>query len=209
LSVSRDAGRRWSTPLMIGAPGVKEAALPRLVAGARGQVAVAYYGSLNSPGVPFPPPCPSSIATDCPEYENETWNMYITETFNALDRHPLFWSASINDPTEPTWYGCSPSELGVVRLDESAPFISGGGYTGGCFPGRGGGVTINSRQDYFGMDLASDRTPWIGFGQACPNGLPVPDNPNCSDTLRGSPTDALWGLVGRLVRVEREHVHED
>jgi len=45
LSVSRDGGHRWSAPMMIGAPGVNEAAIPKLVAGKRGQVAVAYYGS--------------------------------------------------------------------------------------------------------------------------------------------------------------------
>ena len=57
LSVSRDHGLHWSTPLMIGAPGVNEAAEPQLAVGKTGQVAVTYYGSANSPGKPFPPLC--------------------------------------------------------------------------------------------------------------------------------------------------------
>jgi len=208
LALSRAHGLRWSTPLMIGAPGVNEAAIPRLVTGVRGQVAVAYFGSQNSPGVPFPPPCPG-FATNCTAYQNVTWNTYITESFNALDRQPLFWSAALADPSRPTWYGCSPSSLGVIRLDESVPFHSGPGFTGGCAPTTGG-VTVGGRQDYFGMDMAPDNTPWVGFGQACPRGLPIPGNSSCPRTLTGVPADGSWGLVGRLVqfRGEAEH-HED
>jgi hypothetical protein len=201
LSVSQDKGLHWSKPLMIGAPGLNEAALPRLMAGVEGQVAVAYYGSHNSPGAPFPPPCPGSNVTACPAYKDETWNLYITETFNALDPKPLFWSAPINSPAQPAWYGCSPSSLGVIRLDESSPFVSGGGYTGGCVP-YVGGITLGGRQDYFGMDLGPDNTPWVGFSQGCPNGQPVIGNPNCPGTLAGLPADGAWGLVGRLVRLK-------
>jgi hypothetical protein len=204
LSLSSDQGSSWSRPLMVGAPGVNEAALPRLVAGAAGQVAIAYYGSKNSPGAPFPPPCPTGIATSCPAWQNVTWNMYITETFNAFGNNPLFWSASINNPAQPAWYGCSASELGVVRLTEGTPYVSSPGFTGGCYPTSPGGNVAGGREDFFGMDMAPDNTPWIGFGQACPNGLPVSGNANCPSTLTGAPGDALWGLAGRLVRTKRE-----
>jgi hypothetical protein len=216
LAISRDGGLNWSTPLMIGAPGVNEAALPRLVTGARGQVAVAYFGSTNSPGAAFPPPCTDSVATGCPVWQNVTWNTYITETFNALHRQPLFWSATLNGPAQPTWYGCSASSLGVIRLDESNPFQSGPGFTGGCSPGIAGSEegaagsevgtanTAMGRQDYIGMDMAPGNTPWVGFGQACPLGLPVPSNPRCPSTLTGGPSDASWGVAGRLVHVQGE-----
>ena len=205
LAVSRDGGLRWSEPMMIGAPGVNEAALPRLVTGPRGQVAIGYFGSTNSPGAPFPAPCtaypqaPTEPATACPAWSNVTWNSYITETFNALHRQPLFWSASLNDPAQPTWYGCSASSLGVIRLDESAPFKVGpdSDWTGGCGPGP----NASGRQDYIAMNMAPDNTPWVGLGQACPGGLPVPGNPRCPSTLKGDPSDASWGVVGRLVRV--------
>jgi hypothetical protein len=207
LAISRDGGLRWGTPLGIGAPGVNEAAIPRLVTGVRGQVAVAYFGSTNSPGAPFPPPCTDSVATSCPAWQNVTWNTYITETFNALHQQPLFWSATLNDPNQPTWYGCSASSLGVIRLDESNPFKSGPGFTGGCSPGIDGNAmgtanTERGRQDYIGMDMAPDNTPSVGFGQACPLGLPVPGNPRCPSTLTGDPSDVSWGVVGRLVHAD-------
>lgn len=63
LAIYRDEALHWSAPLMIAAPGVNEAAEPQLVAGAAGQVAVSYYGSKNSPGLPFPPPCTSASST--------------------------------------------------------------------------------------------------------------------------------------------------
>jgi hypothetical protein len=188
LAISRDRGLHWSMPLMIGAPGVNEAAEPLLVAGARGQVAVTYYGSKNSPGVPFPPPCtgPSVL---CPGYEHETWDTYITETFNGLRRHPLFWSATLNDPTQPTWYGVTPLSMRVAN-----------GFSGGSSAGTVGGPALSGRMDYYGMTLAPTNTPWVGFVQECPFGLPVPGNPNCPSTLTGAPTDGLFGMVGRLVR---------
>ena len=101
LVVSLDHGSHWNAPSMIAAPGVNEAALPQLVAGATGQVAIAYYGSKNSPGRPFPPAC-SGDSLNCPGYERETWSTYITETWNALDQQPVFWSATLNPPAQPT-----------------------------------------------------------------------------------------------------------
>ena len=197
LSISRDGGLRWSTPLMIGAPGVKEAALPRLVSGARGQVAVAYFGSTNSPGAPFPPPCADSVATDCPAWANVTWNTYITETFNALAKQPLFWSAPLNNPAQPTWYGCSASSIGVITTTGFNTT-----FFGGCSPTTAlEGEALGGREDYFGMDMATNDTPWVGFGQACPHGLPVAGNPHCPSTLTGQNIDATWAMAGSLVRV--------
>jgi len=192
LAISRDRGLHWGTPLMIAAPGVKEAALPGLVAGKRGQVAITYYGSKNAP-LPFPPSC-NGLSTACPGYEHETWNTYITETGNALARQPLFLSATLNDPAQPTWYGCSPSAVGLGMP---------GSTTCTAFPSSSG-PSLGGRVDYYGATLAPDGTPWVGFVQECPNGLPVPGNPNCPGTLTGTGPDSLWGLVGRLVHVRGE-----
>jgi hypothetical protein len=209
LAISRDHGLHWGTPLNIGAPGVNEAALPYLVTGTQGQVAITYYGSKNAP-LPFPPVCyprpllrpawetdvtpaippqmtPSST---CPGYEQEKWDTYVTESWNVLESQPLFWSATLNDPAQPTWYGCSPSEMGVVRMDED--FNAGPGQFRGCSPAV-------SRFDYYGATIARDGTVWVGFAQECPFGRPVPGNPNCPSTLTGTAPDGLWGLVGRLV----------
>ena len=203
LAISRDGGLHWSKPLMIAAPGVNEAAIPQLVVGATGQVAVAYYGSKNAP-VPFPPDCIVGSSTfpnlsgngviytllqdgpssSCPGYEKETWDTYITETWNALDQQPLFWSATLNDPDKPTWYGATPSSMRVP-----------GGFAGGHNAGTGLNV------DYFALTMTPDNTAWVGFVQECPLGLPVAGNPNCPSTLTGARSDGLFGMVGRLLRV--------
>jgi hypothetical protein len=190
LAISRDRGLHWSTPLMIAAPGVNEAFEPELVAGATGQVAVTYYGSKNAP-VPFPGctytvsfflPGYGFVSATCPGYEDETWNTYVTETFNALAEEPLFWSATLNDPAQPTFFGETPA---AMRMD--------GGW----------GNLVNSAgahgYDYYGMTMAPDNTPWVGFFQACPDGHPIAGNPIC-DQAAGGPNDGLFGMVGRLLR---------
>ena len=205
LAVSRDGGSQWSKPMMIAPPGVREAALPTLVSDGDGHVAMAYYGSTNAP-LPFPPVCGVSKQGDkaplpnpafgCPGYEKERWNLYMTETRNAASPQPLFWSASLNDPAQPLWYGCSPSQIGVARL--KGDFTRGAGFQIGCSPALGG-PTGGGRQDYFGIAMAPDGTAWVGFGQACPDGRPVSGNPNCPGTLTGDPVDSLWGMVGRFI----------
>jgi len=212
LATSRDHGMHWGTPLMIGAPGINEAALAQLVAGASGQVAVAYYGSKNAT-IPFPANCfpitpgprnraatpaaaPQARAPvptpSCPGSENELWDTYVTESWNALDAQPLFWSAAMNAPSEPTWYGCSPMYTGVTRWDEN--FTAGPGFTRGCYPG----LTL----DYFGAAMSPDNTPWIGFAQACPIGKTLPGSPNANCPSPASGQGGLFALIGRLVARE-------
>jgi len=181
---------------MIAAPGVTETAVPQLVAGARGQVAVAYYGSRNAP-LPFPTPC-AGFSLGCPGYENETWSTYVTETWNGLETHPLFWSATLNDPSHPTWYGVSPSAMRVGEtVYEGGAF--GGGVASGDFASVGG-PSFSGRMDYFGAAMAPDDTAWVGFIQQCPNGRRLDGNPNCPSNLQGTAPDAAFGMVGRLVR---------
>lgn len=195
LAVSRDQGQHWTKPLMIGSPGVKEAFEPQLVAGATGQVAVTYYGSKNPP-VPFPSlNCKSTLAPflpgyqyvseSCPGYTHETWNTYITESFNGVDNHPLFWSATLNNPADPTWFGESPAAM-RVGYGEWGALVNTAGAGGFNF-------------DYYGMTMAPDDTPWVGYPQACPSGEPIPGNPTCANAS-GGPFDGGWGVLGRLVR---------
>ncbi|MFN2525516.1 MAG: sialidase family protein [Actinomycetota bacterium] len=128
LAVSTDEGETWSKPLMVGPPGIVESTLPKIDVGASGKIAVAYYGSSNSPGKPFPqsddcrpdpvycfrqlfflnPPDPES-------YEKTTWNAYLTVTANALAKKPTFYSGAINDPADPFVRGtCGPIRCKAV-----------------------------------------------------------------------------------------------
>jgi hypothetical protein len=122
LAESRDEGKTWGKPMMVGVPGLKEAALPHLDAGGVGKVAIVYYGSTNSPGPPFPEAddCKPDIVgcfsklfflnpPDPKSYRDVTWNGYMTVTANALDKRPVFYTASVNDPSDPMVRGtCGP-----------------------------------------------------------------------------------------------------
>jgi len=178
---------------MIAAPGVNETAVPQLVAGKTGQVAVAYYGSKNSPGRPFPPPCTGVATVDCSGYETETWDAYITETWNALGKQPIFWSASLNDPADPVWYGYTPTAL---RVNTATGVTYAGNLGAYPAPNRSGNL------DYFGMTMAPDYTAWAAFSQECPFGQPR-GNRSCSEA-NGGQLDGQFLLVGRLIDAQGE-----
>lgn len=91
LTMSRDHGQTWSTPLMVAAPGVQEVRRIAITAGAPGHIAIAYPGSTDG-GAHF--------------------DGYITESRNALDPQPVFWSASINDPAQPLIDLADPETFG-------------------------------------------------------------------------------------------------
>lgn len=80
LTVSRDRGQSWSTPLMVAAPGVQQVRRTAIAAAAAGHVVIAYPGSTD---------------------DGAHFDGYITESRNALDAEPMFWSASVNDPAHP------------------------------------------------------------------------------------------------------------
>jgi hypothetical protein len=125
---------------MVGAPGVNETNLPSLDVGGVGKVAMAYMGTENSPGQPFPaaPECTALMACpDPPEYKNTTWNGYMTITANAFDNDPIFYSGTINDPKD--------------------PFIR-----GSCGPGR-----CKAVYDFIDMVIGPDGTPWGAFVDGC------------------------------------------
>jgi hypothetical protein len=198
LAISRDGAQHWETPLMIAAPGVNETAEPQLVSGKRGQVAVAYYGSKNSPGIPIPEACSGAVSTQCPGFEHETWNTYITESWDALSKNPVFWSAPLNDPRNPTWYGLTPSAM-RISTPTGIQYVEGG--VG--FPG------FTANIDYFGMTMAPDDTAWVAFDQECVLGQNLfAGNPNCSFAAGGI-HDGLFGLAGRLVRAQGKDEDDD
>lgn len=131
LAYSRNGGKKWSKPLMIGRPGVKEANFPTLDAVAPGKVAIAYMGSKNSPYPRCKQECESS------DYGPVTWNAYITMTANLFSRNPVFYTGTINHPTNP------------IKRQR-------------CGPGRCGRVF-----DFIDVEIGPDGTPWAAFVDAC------------------------------------------
>lgn len=100
LSISRDGGKTWGDPMMIGPPGVRETLLPGIAIGKAGKIVVHYMGSTNSAW---------NGKEITGSYEDTTWNAYMTMSVNALGKNPVFYSASINDLREPLWIGeCGP-----------------------------------------------------------------------------------------------------
>jgi hypothetical protein len=118
LAVSKDQGLTWNGPLMIGMPAhspdpaVTEAS-PRAQVSARGpgHIAVSYYG--------YPTGSPST-----------TLNGYLTESFNAADAQPLFYSARVNDTAHPLYFpvksGALPRNdyLGVTIAPDGTPWTA-------------------------------------------------------------------------------------
>lgn len=113
LVISRDDGKTWSKPMMVAPPGVNDANLPSLdVSSAPGKLALAYYGSENSPY--------ERCEKDCEDkaYAKTTWNGYMTISANALDKNPTFYSSTVNDKRDPLKrQRCGPGRCGTVLYD--------------------------------------------------------------------------------------------
>ena len=107
LVVSKNEGKTWSKPIMVGAPGLREANLPAMDLGAEGKIAFVYMGSENSP---FRPNQDSD-----PDYRKTTWNGYMTVTANALDKNPLFYTGTVNNKKDPLIRNdCGPGRCRAV-----------------------------------------------------------------------------------------------
>lgn len=105
LVTSRDGGKSWTAPMMVGAPGVKEANLVTIDVGSPGRVALAYMGSTDSPGPPW----------DFSKYQSVTWNGYITESVSVLSKRPRFYTGMANPSKQPLHRGaCGPRRCGMV-----------------------------------------------------------------------------------------------
>ncbi len=119
LAISRNGGKTWTKAMMIGPPGLKEANLPSIDVGRPGHVALAYMGSENSPGGPFDDDFGECTAIGaCPEpnkYKKVTWNGYMMESHNALDKKPVFYSGTVNHKSDPLIRGtCGPGRCKAV-----------------------------------------------------------------------------------------------
>ena len=100
LSTSRNGGKSWSEPLMIAAPGVREASLPSLDTGPGGRVVVAYMGSEHPPR--------SAPA-------EKSWHGYLTSSWDGASRAPHFLSVRVGSADDPLLRGpCEQTKCGPV-----------------------------------------------------------------------------------------------
>jgi hypothetical protein len=79
LSISRDHGRSWSAPVVVGPPGLTDAELTAVTAQGVGQLAISYLGNMD--GSPL-------------------LDGWLSETADALAPHALWLAASLNDPRQ-------------------------------------------------------------------------------------------------------------
>jgi hypothetical protein len=125
LVVSTNGGKKWSKPVMVGPPGLKEANLPAMDLGSVGKVAFVYMGSENSPYRPG--------SDEQGDYKNTTWNGYMGITANALDKDPLFYTSTVNDKKDPLVRDtCGPGRCRAV-YDFIDVVVDRGGQTWAAF----------------------------------------------------------------------------
>jgi len=145
LAISRDHAQTWSAPLMVAAPGLENVEKPAIAAGAAGRVAITYYAS-KEPGASL-------------------LSAYITQTADALDSQPLFYSGAINDPAAPIFhdYGLT---LGRPRTD----------FVGGAYNSPGAtfwaGVVKQLGPPANGAIPTTGYVGTLRFSSLTPTGLP-------------------------------------
>ena len=89
LSISRDHGTTWSTPLMIAPPGVQEVNFPTITAGDSGRIAITF---------------PGTTVSDRGD-KTRPWDTYVVISTNALDSDPTFVSNIANPAGDPIHRG--------------------------------------------------------------------------------------------------------
>lgn len=113
LAVSKDGGATWNGPLDITPPGVSEGSPHAQVAAdpnQPGHIAVAYYGYTGS--------------------DSSTMNGYLTESFDATDANPTFYTSELNDPGQPLYFPVKSGNLprndylGVTIAPDGTPWTA-------------------------------------------------------------------------------------
>ncbi|HEY3103561.1 MAG TPA: sialidase family protein, partial [Pyrinomonadaceae bacterium] len=96
LSISRDHGKTWSAPRMLGPPGVYEVNFPTIAAGDPGKIALTFPGTtVNDQSDPSRP-----------------WNSYVVISTDALSSDPTFVSNISNPANDPVYRGACLGRCG-------------------------------------------------------------------------------------------------
>jgi hypothetical protein len=146
LEISHDHAMTWSKPMMVAMPGLHQVQRPAFKAGAPGHVGIAYYASTD----------PGAFMV----------SGYITQTEDALDPDPLFYSAAINDPAVPIYH-----DYGLASDSPRIDFI-GGSYDGAGTTFWGGIVKQFGPPDANGDIVTSGYVARLSFAPSTPERLP-------------------------------------
>lgn len=142
LSVSRDSGERWSSPVRVEAPGVTAANFQEIVAGAPGQIAFLYIGTS----------VPGGFRADPAAYQDARWNAYVGFSLDALSARPVFATATVNPPSDPLRRGDCAHRCWVDR-----------GFTGR-------GEARDGMYDFLDIDLSpATGDVWVSLVDLCNN----------------------------------------
>ena len=107
LSISKDHGKTWSQRSLEAAPPeVTTTTMPSVVAGGPGRIAYAYYGVYQGNGKN-----PECVGTD------ETWDLFVTWSLNALDDNPTFVTTRANALDDPVQIGGISTNSGSPPAD--------------------------------------------------------------------------------------------
>jgi hypothetical protein len=154
LSVSMDQGSSWSSggadgAVIASAPGVTQTVLSAVGVKAPGIIAIAYFGSTDG----------------------KAFGGYVAESTNALAATPIFWSTTVNDPSEPFFANGFDNDYKAS--------LSGGDL-----------------DEFVQVKYAPSGDVWVSFlKEMCP-GL---DKSNCSWDYAAHANSVFQGAVGRLV----------
>ena len=154
LSVSTDHGSTWSSAgtggaAVASAPGVVKTVLSAVGVKAPGTISIAYFGSTDG----------------------KTFSGYVAESTNALAATPVFWSTTVNDPSEPF-------------------------FADGFDNDYKGSLTGGDLDEFVQVKYAPSGDVWVSFlKEMCP-ALQTSD---CSWDYAGHANSVFQGAVGRLV----------
>jgi len=154
LSVSMDQGSTWSSAgtagaVVASAPGVTQTVLSAVGVKAPGTIAIAYFGSTDG----------------------KAFGGYVAESTNALAATPVFWSTTVNDPSEPF-------------------------FADGFDNDYQASLTGGDLDEFVQVKYAPSGDVWVSFlKEMCP-GL---HTSNCSWDYAAHANSVFQGAVGRLV----------
>lgn len=143
FSYSADEGKTWSAPLLITPPDVTATEFNAIAAGKPGHVAIAYIGSTVEGGYEGKGTGNPGLTGDLlgqpvlPEWDNATWNGYITVITDANTDAPKVGTTTVNAVEDPLARGL-------------------------C-----GHTRCNGMNDFIDMVIDGAGRPWVAFVDVC------------------------------------------